>query len=677
MNRPSFIRFGRETCGELAQAERREWWLSNGLGGYAAGTVAGTLTRRYHGLLIAPLDAPLGRSLVFAKADAWLEMEGRSLPLFSNRWPDHVIDPSGYNHIEAFWLDGRMPVWRFAFGDLKLEQRLWMEPGANTVYLSYRPDFPKGQKRTLRLRIRLLVNARDHHGNSEPWRFNPVIEPHGLDTLKVNNPLGSGSHSYQLKFQACGGTVKPEHAWIENFDLPIEAERGLPQRDHHLCVGEYTIPIANGEWSGLTASLEENASPYVEEAMRRFFAYDDGVIARTQITVLELRDSPDWIQQLVLAADNFLFARPLPSQPKGESIIAGFPWFGDWGRDTMIALPGLTLATGRYESARHILNTFANFIDQGMLPNVFPDVGETPEYNTADASLWYIEAWRAYMDTTDDWEELRKIFPILEEIIKWYTQGTRFGIALDGQDGLLKSGEPGVQLTWMDAKVGDWVVTPRTGKAVEINALWYNALEAMSRFAHKLKLPTETYENQAAATRAGFQRFINPANGGLFDVLDGPNGNDDALRPNQILAVSLPFSPLSQNNQQTTVKLCGKALLTSYGLRSLAPDQPQYMPQYGGGVPERDGAYHQGTVWAWLLGHYALANYRVSHDIDMAFSCLEPIRDHLFDAGLGTISEIFDADPPHKPRGAPAQAWSVACVLEAWWRLEKGRRQPQ
>lgn len=291
-----------------------------------------------------------------------------------------------------------------------------------------------------------------------------------------------------------------------------------------------------------------------------------------------------------------------------------------------------------------------------------------------DAALWYVEAWRAYIETTDDWAELRKIFPVLEEIIRWHKQGTRYGIALDGQDGLLKAGESGVQLTWMDAKVGEWVVTPRTGKPVEINALWYNALEVMAQFARKLQVPSELYETQAAATREGFQRFINPDYGGLFDVLDSPDGNDDALRPNQILAVSLPFSPLSLDTQQAVVNVCGKALLTSYGLRSLSSDHSQYTARYGGGVRERDGAYHQGTVWAWLLGHYALAEYRVSQDVEKAFSRLEPIRDHLFDAGLGTVSEIFDADPPHHPRGAPAQAWSVACVLECWWRLERERR---
>ncbi|MDD5322251.1 MAG: amylo-alpha-1,6-glucosidase [Methylococcales bacterium] len=398
------------------------------------------------------------------------------------------------------------------------------------------------------------------------------------------------------------------------------------------------------------------------------------MLARAHVSVPELCDSPDWIRQLTLAADSFLFARPLPEQADGESIIAGYPWFGDWGRDTMIALPGLTLATGRYDSARHILQTFGRFVDQGMLPNVFPGNGVNPEYNTVDAALWYIEAWRAYVETTEDLTSLREIFPVLEDIIRWHCAGTRFGIGLDDTDGLLKAGEAGVQLTWMDAKVGDWVVTPRTGKAVEINALWYNALKVMAVFASKLHLSTKYYEVQAAATHAGFQRFLNPANGGLFDVLDGPDGNDDSVRPNQILAVSLPFSPLSNDLQQAVVRICGKTLLTSYGLRSLADNHPDYKPHYGGGVLERDGSYHQGTVWAWLLGHYALAEYWVSRNIDQAMSRLNPIRDHLLDAGLGTVSEIFDADPPHTPRGTPAQAWSAACVLEAWWRLKRERR---
>ncbi|MBI3575717.1 MAG: glycogen debranching protein, partial [Gammaproteobacteria bacterium] len=334
-----------------------------------------------------------------------------------------------------------------------------------------------------------------------------------------------------------------------------------------------------------------------------------------------------------------------------------------------------TLATGRYDSARRILQTFARFIDQGMLPNVFPGHGETPEYNTVDAALWYFEAWRAYLSVIDDQAALKHVFPSLEEMIAWHVKGTRHGIGVDSRDGLLRAGEPGVQLTWMDAKVDDWVVTPRIGKPVEINALWYNALNIMADFSKRLGRSAETYIGMAEKARQGFQHFINPDTGALFDVLDGPAGHDAAIRPNQIFAVSLPHSPLARDAQRAVVRQCGRELLSSYGLRSLSPAHSDYRPRYLGGVWERDGAYHQGPVWAWLLGHYALAEYRVTGDAHAAQARLEPIRDHLLDAGLGTVSEIFDGAPPHVPRGAPSQAWSVACVLEAWWQLERAKRQ--
>ncbi|MGH8532861.1 MAG: amylo-alpha-1,6-glucosidase, partial [Gammaproteobacteria bacterium] len=370
---------------------------------------------------------------------------------------------------------------------------------------------------------------------------------------------------------------------------------------------------------------------------------------------------------------NFVFARPLPEVPEGESIIAGYPWFGDWGRDTMIALPGLTLATGRFESARRILETFARFIDRGMLPNVFPGSGERAEYNSVDAALWYIEAWRAYAEASGDRQALSEALPVLEQIIAHYRDGTRYGIVMDPEDGLLRAGEAGVQITWMDAKVGEWVVTPRIGKPVEVNALWYNALNCLVEFTQRLNRDAEPYRRLAERARKGFGRFVRPE-GGLFDVLDGPNGDDATLRPNQIFAVSLPYSPLERSNQIGVLRACGRELLASYGLRSLSPAHPDYRPNYLGGVWERDGGYHQGPVWTWLLGHYALAEYRVHGDADAAQSRLEPIRDHLLDAGLGTVSEIFDGAPPHTPRGAPSQAWSVACVLEAWWRLERAKR---
>jgi len=661
---PDFVRCGRAICGDLGQAERREWWLGNGLGAYAAGTIAGTLTRCYHGLLIAPIEPPLGRRLVFAKADATLHDGDREILLCSNRWGGGAVVPEGHVHLESFHLHGRMPVWRYALGDRAIEQRIWLEPGANTVYVAYRLESVVGEQ-DLHLRVRLLVNGRDHHACMASGGFAPQVEPVG-ESLRVVCPDGR----FTLRFQAVHGRLQAAWDWLENFDLPLERERGLSDRDAHLCVGQALLTLSPGRWVGIVASLHDEVATDLIAAQQRFFDRDHALLARARPQLAN--SPPDWIQQLTLAADSFLFARPAPGLPDGESVIAGYPWFGDWGRDTMIALPGLTLATGRFDSARRILLTFARFVDQGMLPNVFPGAGETPAYNAVDAGLWYFEAWRAYLDASDDEEALIEVFPVLADMIRWHVRGTRHRIGMDAADGLLHAGEPGVQLTWMDAKIGDWVVTPRIGKPVEINALWYNALRIMIDFAERLGQSLTLYTELSAQVREGFQRFVRPDGAGLFDVLDGPAGADMTVRPNQIFAVSLPYSPLDADAQQAVVRVCGQALLTSYGLRSLAPDHPDYRPVYLGGVWERDGGYHQGPVWAWLLGHYALAEYRVDGDALAAQARLHAIRDHLLDAGLGTVSEIFDGAPPHVPRGAPAQAWSVACVLEAWQRLVEG-----
>jgi predicted glycogen debranching enzyme len=661
MRIPKLIRFGRAICGNLEQAERREWWLANGLGGYAAGTIAGTLTRCYHGLLIAPVEPPLGRRLVWAKADAGLVDGDDCWPLFTNRWSGGAIHPAGHVHIESFHLDGAIPVWVFAIGPIRIEARVWLEPSANTSYAAWRLIAYQGPPQPLSLRVRLMVNDRDHHGHTKLGEIAPHLYVDSVG-LRVRQP------DVTLTLRACGGVITATEQWIENFDLPVERERGLFDRDNHLQVGEARLELAPDEWVGIVGSLEDDPPADLGAALERRQDWQQDVIARTARHVPDMATAPAWIAQLILAADSFIFARPLSDRPHGKSVIAGYPWFGDWGRDTMISLPGLTLATGRQEWARDILLTFARFVDRGMLPNVFPASGAQPEYNTVDAALWYFEAWRAYYEASGD--GLAEIFPVLAAIVEWHLKGTRYGIRVDPADGLLSAGEPGVQLTWMDAKIGDWVVTPRIGKPVEINALWYNALCIIAAFAEILGRPSQRYLDLAEQARASFARFDDECTGGLYDVLDGPSGNDDAIRPNQILALSLPHSPLTRDRQSQVVALCGRKLLTSYGLRSLSPDHPDYQPHYAGDPRQRDGAYHQGTVWAWLLGHYALAEYRVYGDADLALRRLEAMRDHLFDAGLGTISEIFDAEPPHRPRGAPSQAWSVACVLEAWWRLQ-------
>jgi predicted glycogen debranching enzyme len=388
---------------------------------------------------------------------------------------------------------------------------------------------------------------------------------------------------------------------------------------------------------------------------------------------LDAQDTPAWIDRLVLAADQFIVERPLPDEPNGKTIIAGYHWFGDWGRDTMISLPGLTIATGRPEVARSILRTFAKYVDQGMLPNRFPDAGETPEYNTVDATLWYFEAIHTYYSATEDDDLLRELFPVLADVINWHCRGTRYNIHLDATDGLLYAGEPGVQLTWMDAKVGDWVVTPRIGKPIEVNALWYNALRTMAKFARQLSQPYQEYDAIADRALARFARFWNSEVGYCYDVLDGPNGDDASLRPNQIFAVSLPESPLTSAQQRGVVEACGRMLLTSHGLRSLSSEHPQYKGHYGGNQLQRDGAYHQGTTWGWLLGPFVLAHLRVYGNPTQACQFLEPMANHLCDRAMGSLSEIFDGDAPMTPRGCIAQAWTVAEVLRAWLATQGNR----
>ncbi len=663
------IRFGRAICGDLGQAQRREWWITNGLGGYAAGTIASALTRRYHGLLIAPVAPPLDRRLLLAKADATLVDGDDAWPLFTNRWAGGALAPAGNARIESFALEHSVPVWTYAVGGRRIEASIWMEPGANTTYAAWRlSPVACPPQHGMALRVTLLVNNRDHNGQTSIDGFRPAIEADG-DTLRVTDP-----GVFSLAVRAKGGHVGARRDWYRDFELPVETERGLDPIDSHLCAGEATIPLIAGQWCGITASLHDAPSADIAAALERRLGYDRSAVARALDSGAEMRDAPGWIGSLALAADAFVFARPLPDVPDGQSVIAGYPWFGDWGRDTMISLPGLTLATGRAETAGRILRTFARFVSQGMLPNVFPGIGDRPDYNTADASLWFFEAWRAYIEATDDLSALREAFPVLSEMIDWHQKGTRYGIAVDPADGLLKAGIPGMQVTWMDAKVGGWVVTPQIGKPVEINALWYNALRVMTDFATRLRRP-DRYTPLAAAAESGFGRFVRPDGLGLYDVIDGPDGDDASIRPNQIFAVSLSHSPLSSAHQASVVRVCRRMLLTSYGLRSLAPGSPDYHPHYLGGVTERDGGYHQGPVWAWLLGPFALAEYRVTGDAAAALAVLAPMRDTLEDQGLGTIGEIFDGDPPHDPRGAPAQAWSVACTLDAWRRLKRAERE--
>lgn len=676
------ISFGREICGEIDTAQQREWLVTNGIGGYASGTVAGILTRTYHGLLVAALKPPLGRTLLLTKIDDTVNYNQESFPLFCNRWQGNAVDPTGYQNIESFYLDGTMPVWNFAVADALLEKRIWMQPKANITYVYYTL---KRANKPLNLSLKALVNYRSYHGGTLPKLRSQKSLNNGVGiVMDIEDP-----QPFYL-FVDKGKTVLANEPYY-NFQLSVENYRGLNDFDSHLHVATFEATLQPGESLTFVASTE-NPNPLNNDFLdtnnaERLSTLLDGKTAldnrriyeQELIQVWQKANSdiapklPESIHQLVLAADQFVVDRRVESHPDGKSVIAGYHWFSDWGRDTMISLPGLTLATGRQEIARLILETFAQYVSKGMLPNRFPDDNSLTDadYNTVDATLWYFEAIRQYHDLTQDNDFLNNIFPKLEEIVDWHRQGTRYNIKLDA-DGLISAGEEGVQLTWMDALVNGQVITPRRGKPIEVNALWFNALLTMSSFAQTLGKDPSQYTSMAETTKDGFSRFWNQNKGYCFDVLDTPDGSDDdSLRPNQLFALSLPSSPLTPGQQRGTIEACEAFLLTSHGLRSLDPNNFQYQGRYGGDQYHRDSAYHQGTVWGWLLGPFALAHLRVYNNPTQALSYLSPMIHHLSNAGLGSISEIFDGDAPYRPRGCIAQAWSVAEVLRAWLEITK------
>lgn len=672
------IAFGSEISGDLTIADQREWLVTNGLGSYASGTVGGTLTRSYHGLLIAALNPPVDQTLMVTKADETVQYGNRpfTFTLFSNRWASGAVAPQGNQYIQSFYLDNTIPTWQFAFADALLEKRIWMQPGANTTYVSY--QLKRGTQ-PLQLSLKILVNYRSHHGGTTHRVMK--IEPFDRG-VRVTAYEGSVPF-YLLSDRGISQIANPGD-WYNGFRLDVEAERGLNNIDDNLHASTIEVTLNQQEpFFTFVASTEQNPVLNGAKALSDRQTYDQKILTSWQLAQPDVsKTAPDWINQLVFAADQFIVDRtvtmPGGVQQPGKSVVAGYHWFNDWGRDTMISLPGVTLITGRAEIAEQILRTFANFISQGMLPNRFPDGTKQlsdDDYNTVDATLWYFEALRYYHTTTGNENLIQDLFLKLQEIIQHHCEGTRYNIKLDPNDGLLSSGEAGVQLTWMDVKLKDGtVVTPRWGKPIEVNALWYNALRTMSKFATKLGKDPSEYNKLADAAHKGFQRFWNSNTGYCFDVLDGPDGHSDpTLRPNQLFALSLPESLLSTEQAKKVLDVCGQYLLTPHGMRSLDPTNNLYQGHYGGNQSQRDKVYHQGTVWGWLIGPFALAYARIYDDPDKALQFLQPMSYHLTTAGLGSISEIFDGDAPYHPRGCIAQAWSVAEVLRAWVEIMRSK----
>jgi predicted glycogen debranching enzyme len=659
---PAAIRLARAEFTRLGNAMEREWLVTNGLGGFASGTVAQINTRRYHGLLVASLRPPLERVLMLSKVDATLHYGGEQHALGCNEFADGTINPRGYRYLSDFNLEFGLPTWTYAIGDALLELSIWMAHASNITYVRFRL---RAAAQAVELHLLPLCTYRDYHSQtSGGWPLDVAVEKRRLVITAF-----AGARPYSLSVDR--GEVLEGMDWYWGFRHRAEAHRGLDSLEDLYRPGAFVVKLTAGQHVTLIANAEPGAAEPAEKAL------DRAVTRRRELQRPLSGETPIWIQQLTQAADQFIVARAGTPQGVGLTVIAGYPWFGDWGRDTMIALPGLTLVTGRAADAAAILRTFAMHVSNGMLPNRFPDNGEAPEYNTVDATLWYFHAFDAYLEATADHALLQELFPIFQSIIAWHQRGTRYGIRVDPADGLLHAGVAGVQLTWMDAKFGDWVVTPRIGKPVEINALWHFAMDRMGRWARTLGQPQAAacYADEAQRVRESFRlSFWSDTGEYLYDVIDGPDGERDAhgrhvdssMRPNQLFAVSLGANLLDERQARAVVDACARELLTPVGLRTLSPRHRDYAGTYTGGPHDRDAVYHQGTVWSWLLGPYALAHYRVYADASRAQVLLAGLAPHIGEACLGTISEIFDGDAPHAPRGCVAQAWSVAEILRAW-----------
>ena len=646
------IRMTQESCRRTSAAARMEWLETNGLGGFASGTVAGMRTRRYHGLLTAALQPPVGRHLLLAKFEEALVIDGERFEFSCNAYPG-VIHPDGARYLVEFRLDP-FPVFVYQMAGMELEKRIFLVHGENTVVVEYElRTLDRDPAPDCGLELVPLCAFRDYHATAHA---NDSLSP---QIHRAANVIGFRPYADlpPLYISHSAADVQARGDWYYHFELNAERERGLDFDEDLFAPAVIRFDLSRQPYAAVIASLDIRDAGQAATLRRR-------ECERRAALVESLPSREPLVEILARAADQFIVRRG-----EGATIMAGYPWFSDWGRDTMIALPGLTLATGRYREAKHILATFAGAVDQGMLPNRFPDDGQAPELNTVDGTLWYFEAVRAYLEHTQDYAFVRQhIFPKLKQILHWHWCGTRYGIVCDG-DGLLKAGEAGQQLTWMDAKVGDWVVTPRSGKPVEIQALWYNALciaeDLAERFGDR-DLAVLARETARQAKKSFREKFWNPVVNCLHDVIDGEE-RDGSIRPNQILAVSLPYSMLDPEQSARVVECVRRDLLTPLGLRTLCPRDPRYRGAYTGGVSERDTAYHLGTVWPWLLGPFFTALLKVNGYSDKARRevrlLLEDVEAHLLESGLGQVSEIADGNYPHTPRGCTAQAWSVAELL--------------
>jgi len=648
------IQFDENICGNLDEASEREWLETNGLGGFASSTITGLNTRRYHALLVAATTPPVGRTALLSKLEETLVVNGERYDLSVNQYHNSeggTVHPQGHRYLKEFRLDP-FPTFVYEVAGVAIEKAVFMVHGQNTTVVQYHCRKQPTEINDLRLDVYPLVAFRDYHSTAHEngWINTQVGSAEGLATIQPYADLP------KFYFAHSADELLNTGYWYRNFEYQVERDRGL----------DFTEDLFNH--FALKFDLDQNATATIVASTEPHTADEADKLRQTEIRrrerLLAGVEDNELIRTLTLAADQFIVSRG-----QQKTVIAGYHWFADWGRDTMIALPGLTLTTRRYDIARSILLEFAKHVDRGMLPNRFLDAGGESEYNTVDATLWYFEAVRALLAHTNDYEFVQtNLYDVLIDIIAWHERGTRYQIQVDA-DGLLFAGEPGVQLTWMDARVGDQVVTPRTGKPVEIQALWYNALRVMEELAGRFgeRVNTERFAATAERAKESFARqFWNEDAGCLYDVVECC-ARDASVRPNQIIAVSLHHSMLDGEQARRVVAVVERELLTPVGLRSLSPNDPRYVGRYAGDMNQRDGAYHQGPVWAWLIGPfitaYLKANGKTEGGRRQARQWIDGFLPHLRTAGLGQVSEIFDGDAPHAPRGCIAQAWSVAELL--------------
>jgi predicted glycogen debranching enzyme len=632
------ISLGSEIINDLAAATSREWLETNGLGGFSSATIIGLNTRRYHGLLTATTNPPVGRIVMLSKLEETLVIDGKRYELSANQYPG-VVHPSGYRYQTGFKLDP-FPAFTFDIEGRKFTKSIFMVQGENTVVVQYHFDGELND--SVQLEIRPLVAFRDYHSTThENNALNSQVQ---LGDRRATIRPYSDLPALHFAYDPC--QIDTNGFWYRTFQYAIEQERGLDFTEDLFSPLKWTFDLTKTKRVRMVASTKEHEVEQVDdwEANER--------TRRGRLFGL-----------LQSAADQFIVCRG-----QGKTVVAGYHWFSDWGRDTMIAVPGLLLTTGKHELAKSVLLEFAKYVDKGMLPNRFPDAGETPEYNTVDATLWFFETVRALLEKTNDHAFVKEhLYKVLKDIIDWHVRGTRYNIHVD-DDGLLESGEPGVQLTWMDAKVGDHVITPRHGKPVEIQALWYNALRVMQELAAKFDdIKKEAlFCSMADRARESFNRlFWNETSQCLFDVVHGED-RDASIRPNQVIAIGLKHSMVTTERAGCVLRVVERELLTPRGLRTLSPSDPQYRGRYIGDGGARDSVYHQGTVWPWLMGYYFTAfakTFGKDEALRFGRDWFAQFEEHLTEAGLGQVSEIFDGDAPHAPRGCIAQAWSVSELL--------------